>query len=74
MIHLYWSMRNCGDSASKLRELIENIPQHYKVTIQINIPIGLKYVCVRSMLVISYAGNPFQVCILLVMPHTKLLT
>ena len=30
-IHLYWSMRNCGDSPDVLRQLIMNIPHHYKV-------------------------------------------
>ena len=30
-IHLYWAMKNCGDSPSKLQELILNIPCHYQV-------------------------------------------
>lgn len=29
-IHLYWAMKNCGDSPSKLQELILNIPCHYQ--------------------------------------------
>ena len=30
-IHLYWAIKNCGDSPSKLQELILNIPCHYQV-------------------------------------------
>ena len=30
-VHLYWAMKNCGDSPSKLQELILNIPCHYQV-------------------------------------------
>ena len=29
--HLYWAMKNCDDSPSKLQELILNIPCHYQV-------------------------------------------
>ena len=30
-VHLYWAMKNCGDSPSKLQKLILNIPCHYQV-------------------------------------------
>ena len=35
-IHLYWAMKNCSDSPSKLQELIMNIPCHYQVHLHIH--------------------------------------
>ena len=29
--HLYWAMRNCGENADTLKNLIDNIPSHYQV-------------------------------------------
>lgn len=36
-VHLYWAMKNCETSPSKLHELIMNIPNHYKVHLVIYI-------------------------------------
>ena len=34
-LHLYWAMKNCGGDADKLCKLVENIPQHYQVSIDL---------------------------------------
>lgn len=35
-VHLYWAMKNCADPPSRLKELILNIPNHYKVVLYFN--------------------------------------
>ena len=85
-IHLYWAMKNCSDSPSKLQELIMNIPCHYQVHLHIhwgepNPTTDLAYhhnhtiTTVYSQLcTCAHTGPALQMPIYLSLPHTSLHT
>ena len=44
-VHLYWAMKNCSDSLSKLQELILNIPCQYQVHLHFYNIVMMVYTC-----------------------------
>ena len=74
-VHLYWAMKNCGDSPSKLQELIQNIPCHYQVHLHFyNNIIGIHMYIICTYMVCAHVGPTLQMPLCFSMPHTSLHT
>lgn len=76
--HLYWAMKNCGGNADSLRSLIDNIPSHYQVCLNLCIIVYVwylhVYICVLMNCAFVTPGRPFQLPQHLNLPPTPLHT